>query len=97
LRVIAEMGGEYPDAAELLRQVERNKCLSCAVVVDALPSAASDLLLAAAGQNAEKFKDMPDLQREVVAAQRELGIVPSATGGRSSGGAGPAGHGAGTK
>jgi hypothetical protein len=81
LRVVVELGGEYPDAVELLRQVDRHKCLTCEVVVDALPSATPITLLAAAGGNADQFKDQPEEQREVMAVQQALGItVPEGTG-----------------
>ncbi|HYT89413.1 MAG TPA: hypothetical protein VEL76_11965, partial [Gemmataceae bacterium] len=37
LRKMAELGGAYPDAVELLRQADRRKCLTAPVVVDATP------------------------------------------------------------
>jgi hypothetical protein len=51
LKTLAEMGGTYPDAAELLRQADRNKCLSCPVAIDALPAAPAVQQLARAGQS----------------------------------------------
>jgi hypothetical protein len=77
LETLAEMGGQYPDALELLRTLQRNKCLSCAVAVDALPAATSIELLAAAGSDVSRLKDQPELQQELQAIQQDLGIVPS--------------------
>ena len=57
LRRMASMGSQYPDAVEFLRQVERNKCLSCAVQVDALPVAVDLDVLAAAGGDVHQFKN----------------------------------------
>lgn len=37
LRTMTELGGQYPDAIELLRQVDSRRCLTCAVAVDRLP------------------------------------------------------------
>lgn len=41
LRALAELGGTYVDAMELLRQADNCRALNCAVKVDALPKAPS--------------------------------------------------------
>ncbi len=50
MKAMAELGATYSDAAELLRQADRNKCLSCPVAVDALPDAPAVEELARARQ-----------------------------------------------
>jgi hypothetical protein len=49
LRALAEMGGDYADAVELLRQAEAARGLTCAVKADALPKAPTVYDLARAG------------------------------------------------
>jgi Flagellar P-ring protein len=75
LQVMAELGGEYPDAVDLLRQLDGQTCLTCPVAVDALPEAVPITTLAAAGGNADKYKGLPELQRDVLAIQQDLGII----------------------
>jgi hypothetical protein len=75
LHKIAMMGGQYTDVVDLLRAVQRNKCLSCDVAFDALPSATSVQLLAACGGDASQLKDNADLQQEVLAIQQDLGMA----------------------
>src|SRR5262249_59573093 len=41
LRTMAEMGGQYPDAVELLRQADARKCVSSIVQADATPRVVS--------------------------------------------------------
>jgi len=83
LRTIAAMGGQYTDAVECLRAVERRKCLTCAIEIDALPAATPVELLGACGSDASRFKDHPDFQQEVLAAQQDLGVEAGRpTGGR---------------
>jgi hypothetical protein len=74
LRTIAYLGGQYPDAVEFLRQVERNKCLTCEVKVDCLPVATDIKILGAAGGDVSQFKQIPDLQEDILAVQQELGM-----------------------
>jgi hypothetical protein len=76
LRVVADMGGEYAEATDLLRQIDRYKCLPCQVLANALPEAAPMTLLAAAGCNVDQFKENPDFQRAVLAAQQDLALSP---------------------
>jgi hypothetical protein len=72
LRMVAELGGGYPEVADLLRQVDRHKCLNCSLLVNALPTATPVTLLAAAGGSLDQLKDSPEFQREVQAAQQDL-------------------------
>jgi hypothetical protein len=78
LRILANLGGQYPDAVEFLRQVERNRCLTCAVQVDALPGATDLVVLAAAGGDVNQFKNATGAAIEdIVAIQQDLAIEPS--------------------
>jgi hypothetical protein len=78
LRRMAIQGSQYPDAVEFLRQVQRNKCLTCAVEVDALPVATDLLALAAAGGNVSLYKNATDASIEdIVAIQQDLAIEPT--------------------
>jgi len=79
LQTLAELGGQYPDAVDLLGQADRNKCLSCALMVDALPSATSGTVLAACGSDASQFKDDPEFQQEVRTAQQDLGTTTASS------------------
>jgi hypothetical protein len=74
LHTLADLGGTYPDAVELLRQLERNKCLTCAVAVDALPEAPSVLQLARAGKADSSVKVVDG---EILNARAEFGATPS--------------------
>ena len=77
LRTLANLGSQYPDAVEFLRQVERNRCLTCAVQVDALPAATDLVVLAAAGGDVNQFKNAADAALEdIVAIQQDLAIEP---------------------
>jgi hypothetical protein len=49
IRAVAELGGTYADAVEVLRQAEACRGLNCAVKADALPKAPSVYDLARAG------------------------------------------------
>jgi hypothetical protein len=75
LHTMASMGSQYPDAVEFLRQVERNKCLTCAVQVDALPLAVDLEVLAAAGGDVRQFKNAaaPAIE-DIMAIQQDLAI-----------------------
>jgi flagellar basal body P-ring protein FlgI len=74
LRKMADMGGEYADAVELLRRADRLQCLNCPVAVDALPQATSvyDLAKAGAG-DPEVLKTHP----EILDARAEFGATPT--------------------
>ena len=39
LHTLATLGGQYPDAFELVREADRSQALSCPLAVDALPRA----------------------------------------------------------
>jgi len=73
LRVVGELGGTYPDAVELLRQAEKNRCLSCPVAVDALPAAPSVQMLARDGLGEESKTTDP----EILNARSEMGVTPT--------------------
>jgi hypothetical protein len=76
LRLMAEMGGQYPETVEMLRQLDRNRSLTCAVQVDALPTATPTIALAAAGGDVSQLKDDAEWREGVVSIQQELGIEP---------------------
>jgi len=83
LRTLAEMGGDYADAVEVLRRADQLQCLSCPVAIDALPQATSVFDLAKAGAgDPELRKTHP----EIVAARADFGSTPTlfekGTGGR---------------
>jgi hypothetical protein len=73
LRSLADQGGGYPDAVELLRQADRCKSLTCQVAVDALPQGTSVYDLARAGAND------PDLNVdvEILEARADFGATPT--------------------
>jgi hypothetical protein len=75
LHTMAAMGAQYPDAVEFLHQADRHKCLAASVMVDALPEATPLELLAACGNDPNRFKDKPAFQQEVLAAQQDLGMT----------------------
>jgi hypothetical protein len=79
LHALAELGGEYPDAIDLLRQAEKCQCMTCPVRVDALPVATSVYDLARAGQ-AQKKGQADDVLRsdaEVMSARVDFGATPT--------------------
>ncbi len=51
LRTMAEMGGQYADAVDLLRKAEDRRCLSCPVRVNTLPDDVAVETLAEAARN----------------------------------------------
>ncbi|HEY1376080.1 MAG TPA: flagellar basal body P-ring protein FlgI, partial [Gemmataceae bacterium] len=72
IRAVAELGGTYADAVEVLRQAEACRGLNCAVKADALPKAPSVYDLARAGvQFTGSGKD------DVAAVQVEIGVTPT--------------------
>src|SRR5262249_11223613 len=74
LRTLAELGGGYPDAVELLRQADTNKCMSCALAIDAMPEAPSVHQLARAGQNDANVRVTDG---EILNARAEFGATPN--------------------
>ena len=72
-RTMADMGGTYPEALELLQQAHRCDCLSCRVRTDALPQAVSVIDLA----HAAKVGDVLNAEGQVVAAPQDLGGTPT--------------------
>jgi hypothetical protein len=74
LHTMAEMGALYGEAVQLLRRADHLHCLSCKVVVDALPQAVSVLDLAKAGAgDPELLKTHP----EILAARSDFGATPT--------------------
>jgi hypothetical protein len=72
LRALAELGGNYADAVELLRQAEAGRGLNCVVKVDALPKAPTVYDLARAGvQLAGGKGDAPGL------LPADIGVTPT--------------------
>jgi hypothetical protein len=72
LRAVAELGGNYADAVELLRQAETCRGLSCALKADALPRAPTVYDLARAGvQLAGGKGDGP------AAVPTDIGVTPT--------------------
>jgi hypothetical protein len=63
LRTVAELGGQYADAVELLRQVDRTRSMSARLAVDALPQAPAVEELAQEGVRMQKndANDPPSL------------------------------------
>ena len=66
--------GEYTDAIEVLRRADQLQCLSCPVMIDALPQATSvyDLAKAGAG-DPELLKTNP----EILDARADFGSTPT--------------------
>lgn len=78
LRTLVRLGGEYPDAVELLHKADDCKCLTCRVAVDALPQATSVYQIARAGQ--EGLESEPEVLRtdpELLNARTDFGATPT--------------------
>jgi hypothetical protein len=74
LHVLADMGGMYPEAVELIRQAGTYNSLSCPVAVDALPQAISVYALAKEGANNPDFLTS---DKEILDAREDLGATPT--------------------
>jgi hypothetical protein len=74
LRLLADMGGTYADAVELLRQANQIKCLSCPLAIDALPEATSVFDLAQAGATGPKT---PGNDAEIFNARADFNETPT--------------------
>jgi hypothetical protein len=72
LRVVAELGGNYADAVELLRQADACRGLSCGLKADALPKAPSVYDLARAGVQFTGGKG-----DGLAAVQIDIGVTPT--------------------
>lgn len=74
LRTLADMGGMYPEAVEVLRQAHLCECLSCRLEADALPQAVSVQELARAGEG-----DPEGLlaDQEILNARPDFGATPT--------------------
>jgi hypothetical protein len=74
LQTLADLGGQYPDAVELLVQADKCRCLSATLAIDALPQRTSVEQLAKAG------RDDPEFQKtdpELLDAREEFGATPT--------------------
>ncbi|MBY0523573.1 MAG: flagellar basal body P-ring protein FlgI [Gemmataceae bacterium] len=79
LHTLAELGAQYPEAVELVRQADKCQCVSCPVKVDALPEATSVYELARSGKLPKDGGDA-DLLRsdaEVMNARAEFSATPT--------------------
>jgi hypothetical protein len=74
LHALADLGGMYPEAVELIRQAGTYNCLSCPVAVDALPQAVSIYALAKDGGNNPDFLNT---DQEILNAREDLGATPT--------------------
>jgi hypothetical protein len=72
LRAMAELGGNYSDSVELLRQAESTRGLNCAVKVDALPKAPTVYDLARAGVELSGGKSSG-----LATMSAEIGVTPT--------------------
>jgi hypothetical protein len=68
LRTMAELGGTYTDAAELLDKAHDRKALSCRLAKDALPQAVPIKKLAEAARQDPRLEQEFDLLAETDAA-----------------------------
>jgi hypothetical protein len=74
LHTLADLGGQYPDAVELLVQADKCRCVSAPLAIDALPQSTSVQQLAKAG------RDDPEIQKtdpELLNAREEFGMTPT--------------------
>ena len=71
---MATLGGQYPEAIELVQQAHSCDCLSCRVRSDALPQAVSVFDLARAGKQGG---DLLNTDGQLVAAPQDLGATPT--------------------
>lgn len=72
VRTVAELGGNYSDAIEVLRQAESCRGLNCAVKVDSLPKAPSVYDLARAG-----IQMAGGAGEGLSAVSTDIGVVPT--------------------
>jgi flagellar basal body P-ring protein FlgI len=68
LKTMAEVGGMYPDAADMLQKANARKALTCRVVMDKLPQAVPIKKLNEAARQDPKMEQEFDLLAEVDAA-----------------------------
>jgi hypothetical protein len=74
LKTLADLGGVYPDAVELLRQADQCHCLTCCVAVDAMPQATAVEELAKCDPQDTKFQEVEESLR---LAEADLGATPT--------------------
>jgi hypothetical protein len=74
LRTLADLGGTYTEAVELLRQAHGCQCVSCPVAVDQLPQAVSVEELARAGA---RDPELLRLDGDILDARPDFGDTPT--------------------
>jgi hypothetical protein len=74
LRTLADLGGTYPEAIDLLRQIHDCRCLSCAVEADQLPQAVSVEELAHAGKS---DADLLRAEADILDTRPDFGATPT--------------------
>lgn len=74
LHAVADLGGMYPEAVELIRQAGTYQCVSCPVAVDALPQATSVYALT---KRDDKDANFVKTDEEILKAQAEFSPTPT--------------------
>jgi hypothetical protein len=74
LHTLADMGGTYGDAVDVLRKADHLQCLTCKLAIDALPQAISVYDLAKAGAGDPELKKT---HPEILDARGEFGATPT--------------------
>jgi hypothetical protein len=74
LHTMADMGGMYPEAVEVVRQAGTYNSLSCPVAVDAWPQAISVYALAKEGAG---NPELLNTDKEILDAREDLGATPT--------------------
>jgi flagellar basal body P-ring protein FlgI len=75
LHTLADLGGTYSDAMEVLRHADRQQCLNCRVGVDALPQATDVIELAKAGAAGDS--ELVQTHPEIIEAKADFGSTPN--------------------
>jgi hypothetical protein len=74
LHTLASLGGQYPEAVELLRQANSCQCVTCRVEVDQLPQATSVYDLA---RSAKGDPELLRMDAEILDAKPDFGATPT--------------------
>src|SRR5262249_14159718 len=74
LQNLADLGATYPEVVEFLRQAGSYRCLSCPVVIDALPQAVSVFDLAKDGA---LHPELLKTDADILKAKDEFGATPT--------------------
>jgi len=73
LKVLADLGAQYPDVVEVIRRLDECKSLTCNVELDALPQATTVYELAQAGKGGDLIKT----SEEIVKARLNFNETPN--------------------